>query len=98
MIRTALALFLACTAAAQGAAPDFVIRECSPAGVAAGARCGLVFVPENHGKSRGRKIALNVMVPPATRPNAQRKRAQYDLEGGVRKSSPRRYAPACMRP
>jgi len=38
-------------------------------------------VPENHAKPRGRKIALHVLVLPATGQRDGR-RAQYDLEGG----------------
>ena len=51
------------------------------AAAAAGARCGVVYVPENHAKPRGRKIGLNVLVLPATG-KADASRAQYDLEGG----------------
>ena len=64
------------------AAPTFEPRECGATAAAAGARCGIVYVPENHAKPRGRKIPLNVIVLPATGQPLDAKRAQYDLEGG----------------
>jgi pimeloyl-ACP methyl ester carboxylesterase len=60
----------------------FVRQDCPPAAAVIGARCGHVQVPENHARPRGRQIALAVIVLPATSPNPNRKRAQYDLEGG----------------
>ena len=63
------------------ATPTFEGRECAPEAAAAGARCGVVYVPENHARPRGRKIGLKVLVLPATG-NTDRSRAQYDLEGG----------------
>jgi pimeloyl-ACP methyl ester carboxylesterase len=63
------------------AAPAFEPRACDSSATAAGARCGLVYVPENHAKPRGRKIGLKVLVLPATG-QPQGSRAQYDLEGG----------------
>ena len=63
------------------ARPALEPRECSAEASAAGARCGVVYVPENHAKPRGRKIGLKVIVLPATGP-ANSGRAQYDLEGG----------------
>jgi pimeloyl-ACP methyl ester carboxylesterase len=63
------------------ASPTFEVRDCSPDAAAAGARCGVVYVPENHAKPRGRKIGLKVLVLPATNA-ADHSRAQYDLEGG----------------
>jgi pimeloyl-ACP methyl ester carboxylesterase len=76
------ALFLCLAPAALAAKPAFESRPCEAAAAAAGARCGVVRVPENHAKPRGRKIALNVMVLPATSGEQDGKRAQYDLEGG----------------
>lgn len=64
------------------AAPEFIARECSGAAAEAGARCGIVHVPENYAKPRSRKIPLNVIVLPATGKPLDTKRAQYDLEGG----------------
>lgn len=64
------------------AAPTFETRECTATAAEAGARCGIVHVPENHAKPRGRKIPLNVIVLPATGKPLAAKRAQYDLEGG----------------
>ncbi len=75
-------LSLCLTAAAFAAKPEFDSRPCDAAGVAAGARCGVVYVPENHATPRGRKIPLNVVVLPATGGSREVKRAQYDLEGG----------------
>jgi len=63
------------------AAPAFEPRDCEPAAAAAGARCGLVYVPEDHARPRGRKIGLKVLVLPASG-QPQNLRAQYDLEGG----------------
>jgi pimeloyl-ACP methyl ester carboxylesterase len=63
-------------------APEFVTHECGAAAAGAGARCGIVSVPENHARPRGRKIPLNVIVLPATGKVLAAKRAQYDLEGG----------------
>jgi len=73
-------LTLACPAA-LASKPQFEARDCAANASAAGARCGVVFVPENHAKPRGRKIAIHVIVLPATGPH-DGKRAQYDLEGG----------------
>ena len=66
---------------AGAAAPSFETRECTPAVAAAGARCGVVHVPENPAKPRARQIGLKVIVLPATGAT-DHKRAQYDLEGG----------------
>jgi pimeloyl-ACP methyl ester carboxylesterase len=74
-------LLLAAGASVAFAAPVFEARACGPDAAAAGARCGVVYVPENHSRPRGRKIGLNVLVLPATGP-ADKSRAQYDLEGG----------------
>jgi pimeloyl-ACP methyl ester carboxylesterase len=63
------------------AKPLFEKRECPAAAVAAGARCGVVNVPENHANPSGRKIPLNVVILPATGAR-NGKRAQYDLDGG----------------
>ena len=60
--------------------PEFAPRECAPAAAAVAARCGVVYVPEDHSRSHGRKIGLNVLVLPATGPSTNV--AQYDLEGG----------------
>jgi pimeloyl-ACP methyl ester carboxylesterase len=64
------------------AAPTFETRECTASAAKAGARCGIVYVPENHAKPRGRKIPLNVIVLPALGKPLDPTRAQYDLEGG----------------
>jgi pimeloyl-ACP methyl ester carboxylesterase len=61
--------------------PEFEPRACPEAAMAAAARCGVVHVPENHARPRGRKIALNVLLLPAV-DGVHRKIAQYDLEGG----------------
>jgi pimeloyl-ACP methyl ester carboxylesterase len=61
--------------------PEFEPRECSPAAAAAGARCGVVYVPEDPARPHGRKIGLNVLLLPSA-DGAHRKVAQYDLEGG----------------
>lgn len=66
---------------AQAARPTFDARPCEADAAAAGARCGVVYVPENHAKPRGRKIGLKVIVLPANGTVAKG-RAQYDLEGG----------------
>jgi len=63
------------------ASPSFEARDCAPAAASAGARCGVVYVPENHARPRGRKIGLKVIVLPATG-SSDHLRAQYDLEGG----------------
>src|SRR5689334_14454150 len=68
--------------AAFATKPEFEARDCPSAATAAGARCGVVHVPENPARTHGRKIGLNVMVLPATGPARDAKRAQYDLEGG----------------
>ena len=72
---------LTVTSWALAAHPEFDVRACEPKAAAAGARCGVVYVPENHAKPRGRKIGLNVIVLPATG-SANSRWAQYDLEGG----------------
>jgi pimeloyl-ACP methyl ester carboxylesterase len=66
----------------SAAKPRFEPRECSAAAAAAGARCGVVSVPEDHANPRGRKIPIHVVVLPATGPQRDARRAQYDLEGG----------------
>jgi len=69
------------SSAVLAADPRFETRACPAPAAAAGARCGVVQVPENHAKPRGRKIALHVLVLPATG-KREGQRAQYDLEGG----------------
>jgi pimeloyl-ACP methyl ester carboxylesterase len=76
----AVAVFLLATSV--HAAPEFLVRECREPAAGAGARCGIVYVPENHARPHGRKIPLNVIVLPATGKPQEAKRAQYDLEGG----------------
>jgi pimeloyl-ACP methyl ester carboxylesterase len=68
--------------AALAATPPFEARGCEPAAAKAGARCGVVYVPEDHSNPRGRLIPLHVLVLPATTTQRDVKRAQYDLEGG----------------
>jgi pimeloyl-ACP methyl ester carboxylesterase len=63
------------------AKPIFEKRECPAEASAAGARCGVVSVPENHANPNGRKIPLHVVILPATGAS-DGKRAQYDLDGG----------------
>jgi pimeloyl-ACP methyl ester carboxylesterase len=75
-----MAVLLACSAA--HAAPEFEPRECGATAAEAGARCGTVYVPEDHAKPHGRRIPLNVIVLPATARPPDAKRAQYDLDGG----------------
>jgi pimeloyl-ACP methyl ester carboxylesterase len=82
MTRICLAIVVLALALPAAAKPKFEKRECSAVAAAAGARCGVVFVPENYANSRGRKIPLHVVVLPATGGPRDRKRAQYDLEGG----------------
>jgi pimeloyl-ACP methyl ester carboxylesterase len=74
------ALFLGAQPAES--ATVFDAHECGEPAASAGARCGIVYVPENHAKPHGRKIPLNVVVLPATGTPQDAKRAQYDLEGG----------------
>jgi len=69
------------SSAALAANPRFETQDCPAPAAAAGARCGVVQVPENHANPRGRKIALHVVVLPATG-KRDGQRAQYDLEGG----------------
>ena len=75
----AAALVLAAPASAK---PVFEKLECSALAATSGASCGVVYVPENYAKPRGRKIPLHVIVLPATGGHREAKRAQYDLEGG----------------
>jgi pimeloyl-ACP methyl ester carboxylesterase len=76
MVASLLLVGVAC------AAPQFEPRECGEPAASAGARCGVVHVPESHARRRGRRIPLNVIVLPATGKPLDAKRAQYDLEGG----------------
>jgi pimeloyl-ACP methyl ester carboxylesterase len=81
--RNLVAVFLTlCAVPALARPPAFEPRECPAAAKAAGARCGVLHVPENPARPHGRKIGLNVLVLPATGPVRDPKRAQYDLEGG----------------
>ncbi|HTU64382.1 MAG TPA: alpha/beta fold hydrolase [Steroidobacteraceae bacterium] len=82
LARLPLALLCLLTSARLSAAPAFEPLECREPAASAGARCGIVYVPENHAKPRGRKIPLNVIVLPATGTPLDPRRAQYDLEGG----------------
>jgi len=79
-LQVVLAAFLGSTALA--AKLPFEASSCDPAAAAVGARCGVVSVPEDHSKPGGRKIALHVIVLPATGAQRDGKRAQFDLEGG----------------
>src|SRR6185295_7932760 len=67
---------------AWAAAPAFDARPCATDAAKIGARCGVVYVPENPAQAHGRKIGLNVIVLPATGATHDTKHAQYDLEGG----------------
>jgi len=51
---------------AQAPAPGLTLTPCRIAGGTLEARCGTLMVPEHHGKSGGRKIALRVALVPAT--------------------------------
>ena len=64
------------------AQPLFEPGSCEPAAAESGARCGIVYVPEDHANPLGRRIPLHVVVLPATGAQGDEKRAQYDLEGG----------------
>ena len=75
-----IAPLLLCASAFAG--PAFELHECGEPAASAGARCGIVQVPENHAKPHGRKIPINIIVLPATGKPRDAKRAQYDLEGG----------------
>jgi pimeloyl-ACP methyl ester carboxylesterase len=79
---TAAVLLVLAWPAAAAQKPTFELRDCAPAAAAAGARCGVIHVPEDHGRPRGRKIGLNVLVLPATGTPRDATVAQYDLEGG----------------
>lgn len=58
-------LLLVCfKSSAFGSPPAFESRECLPA--VAGVRCGVIQVPEDHSRPRGRMIELEVLVLPAT--------------------------------
>src|SRR4029077_19856880 len=74
--------FLCLVPATFAGKPVFESRPCETAAKTAGARCGVVYVPEDHARRHGRKIGLHVVVLPATGPTRDDKRAQYDLEGG----------------
>lgn len=61
------------------AAPAIVPRDC-PAALPAPVRCGSLEVPEDRARPEGRKIALNIVILPATGP--VRLPPLFDLEGG----------------
>ena len=61
-----ISLFAWESSAALAAHPRFETRDCPALAAKAGARCGVVQVPENHSKPRGWNISLNVVVLPAT--------------------------------
>jgi pimeloyl-ACP methyl ester carboxylesterase len=73
---------LLCAPYASAKNPGFEPRECAPVAASAGARCGVIHVPEDPSRAHGRKIGLSVLVLPATGAPLDAKRAQYDLEGG----------------
>jgi pimeloyl-ACP methyl ester carboxylesterase len=77
-----LCVLVLCARPATATPPAFEVHECSEPAASAGARCGIVYVPENPSQAHGRKIPLNVIVLPATGAPQDSKRAQYDLEGG----------------
>lgn len=62
------------------AAPPAIISRDCPQPIAARARCGTIEVPEDRTRPEGRKIALNIMIIPATGP--VRLPPLFDLEGG----------------
>jgi pimeloyl-ACP methyl ester carboxylesterase len=74
--------FLCMAPLALAVKPELEARPCDRAADEVGARCGVVYVPEDHGKPRGRKIPLHVIVLPATGGQRETHHAQYDLEGG----------------
>lgn len=63
--------------------PSFVFEEraCTAAELRGRARCGTVAVPENHDRSGGRTIALNVVVLPALADDADLP-PLFDIDGG----------------
>src|SRR6187549_3162751 len=75
-------VFLCLVPAAFAGKPVFEPRPCEAAAKSAGARCGVIYVPEDQSRRHGRKIGLHVVVLPATGAARDDKRAQYDLEGG----------------
>jgi len=75
-----LALAAAC-ATSPSPRPTFETRACAGELSAAGARCGIVQVPENYTDRDGRSLALNVIVLPARTDNGAHD-AQFDLDGG----------------
>jgi pimeloyl-ACP methyl ester carboxylesterase len=77
-----IALLACLPSAGLGAKLPFEISNCEAAAAQAGARCGVISVPEDHANPRGRKIPLHVVVLPATGARRDGKRAQFDLEGG----------------
>lgn len=73
-----LGFFLAASAWAQ--APVFEARPCADSRIGETARCGIVSVPEDRADPGGRRIALNLVILPAT--GEKRLLPLYDLAGG----------------
>ncbi len=63
-----LSLGLSSLASAQDAGPALTLTPCRVPGTNLDARCGTLPVPEDRGKVAGRKIALRVLLLPATGP------------------------------
>src|SRR6187455_1856299 len=74
--------FLCLVPAGFAGKPVFEVRPCETVAKTAGARCGVVYVPEDRSRRHGRKIGLHVVVLPATGAARDDQRAQYVLEGG----------------
>ena len=75
----AAALFLAASEASAG--PPLTLSPCDIPGVVGGARCGTFSVWEDRSAKSGRRIALNVVLLPATKPPAASDAFAF-LEGG----------------
>src|ERR1051325_8843675 len=66
-IVVALTLSLhAASAVRQNGAKRLVLTDCQPARISVPAKCGTLEVYENRAAKKGRKIALNILLLPAT--------------------------------
>lgn len=74
-------LFLAAAALASSTAPAFRQQPCADQRLAQLARCGSIVVPEDRQHPDGRKIALNVIVLPATG-TGPKLPPLFDIDGG----------------
>jgi pimeloyl-ACP methyl ester carboxylesterase len=88
LLSVMLLTLCACVHAFEPAAAAIEPAPCIDPALEGRVRCGRVFVPENHVRPRGRRIALHVVVVPALEPRGEA--PLYYIDGGPGSNATRR--------